>query len=152
MTHIQNLRLTSTLKGLSPHKLLHNELPELSYLRLLGSTVYVLIHKEEQELKSETFVLRALKGKLVRFDNHIIYRVYVEEQKRVIRIKDLQIFKDIKTKKNTTLPDYNGGKPTFQSFLLHDDNDILATNNDGSNIPISGTPKKTKDKQPSIAK
>lgn len=70
----------------------------------------------------------------------------------MIRVKDLWIFEDSKIKRNTALSNYEGSKPISQGFLLDNDNEVLATNNDGSNIPISGTPKRTKDKQLSIAK
>lgn len=79
MTHIKNLRFTSMLQGLSSHKSLHNKPAELSHLRILGSIIYILIHEEKQELKSEKFILKALRDKLVGFDGYIIYHVYVEE-------------------------------------------------------------------------
>lgn len=123
MTHIKNLQPTSSLKGLSPHEELLHDLPDLSHLRILGSTVYVLIHEEERERKSEKFVPRALKGQLVGFDGHTIYPVHIEEQKRVIRVKDLQIFEDTITKPHTVLPSYDG-EPSFQGFLVEDNDDI----------------------------
>ena len=122
MTYIKNIRPTKALQGLSPHQELFKTLPNLAHLRVLGSTVYVLIHKEERELKSEKFVSRALKGKLVGFDGHTIYRVHIEEQNRVIRVKDLRIFEDTETKKNTLLLSYED-KPTFQGFLSEDNDD-----------------------------
>ena len=112
MTYIKNIRLTKALQGLSPHQELFKTLPNLAHLQILGSTVYVLIHEEERELKSEKFVPRILKGKLVGFDGHTIYRIHIEEQNRVIRVKDLRIFEDMETKENTLLPSYED-KPTF---------------------------------------
>ena len=112
MTYIKNIRPTKALQGLTPHQELFKTLPNLAHLRVLGSTVYVLIHKEEWELKSEKFVPCALKGKLVGFDGHTIYRVHIEEQNQVIIVKDLRIFKDTETKENTLLPLYED-KPTF---------------------------------------
>ena len=123
MTHIKNLQPTSSLKGLSPHEELLHDLPDLSHLRILGSTVYVLIHEQERERKSENFVPRALKGQLVGFDGHTIYPVHIEMQKRVIRVKDLQIFEDTITKPHTILPSYDG-EPSFQGFLVEDNDDI----------------------------
>lgn len=122
-THIKNLRPTSSLKSLSPHEEPLHDLPDLSHLQILGSTVYVIIHEEERERKSEKFVPRALKGQLVGFDGHTIYRVHIEEQKRVIRVKDLRIFEDMITKPHTVIPSYNG-EPTFQGFLLEDNDDV----------------------------
>lgn len=37
----------------------------------------------------------APKNKLDRFDSHIIYRLYNEDQNKVIQVKNLRIFKDI---------------------------------------------------------
>lgn len=121
MTYIKNLRPTNALQGLSPHQELFKTPPNLAHLRVLGSTVYVLIH-EERELKSENFVPRALKGKLVGFNGHTIYRVHIEEQNRVIRVKGLQIFEDTENKENTSLPSYKN-EPTFQGFLSKDNDD-----------------------------
>lgn len=66
------------------------------------------------------------------FDDHIIYHVHIEKQNRVIRVKDLRIFEDTETKHHTILPSYKDGKPTFQSFLL-DDNDEKETSNAPNN-------------------
>lgn len=79
ITYIKNLRFTNMLQDLSSHKSLHNKPAELSHLRILGFTVYILIHEEKQELKSEKFVLKALRDKLVGFDGYIIYHVYVKK-------------------------------------------------------------------------
>lgn len=47
MVHVKNIRPTRTLNGKSPHELFENEIPTLNHLRILGSTVYVLIHEEQ---------------------------------------------------------------------------------------------------------
>lgn len=99
---------------------------------MLGSTIYVLIYKEKRELKSEKFDLQALRGQLVDFDSHTIYCVNIEEQKWVIRVKNLRIFEDTETKQYTVLPSYKDGKPTFQGFLL-DINDEKETSNAPNN-------------------
>ena len=112
MTYIKNIRLTKAFQGLSPHQKLFKTLPNLAHLQVLGSTVYVLIYEEEGELKSEKFVPRALKGKLVGFDGHTIYHVHIEKQNRVIRVKDVRIFENTETKKNTSLSSYED-EPTF---------------------------------------
>lgn len=132
MTYVKHLRPTKALQGLSPHQELFKTLPNLAHLRVLGSTVYVLIHEEEREFKSEKFVPRALKGKLVGFDGHTIYRVHIEEQNRVIRVKDLRIFEDTEIKENTLLPSYEN-EPTFQGFLSGD-------NKDKEGMPITVIP------------
>lgn len=54
MTYIKNFRPTKALGNNStPYNAQYNENPDISHLRILGCTVYVLLHKEERELKSE---------------------------------------------------------------------------------------------------
>lgn len=60
-----------------------------------------------------------MKEKLVGFDGYVIYRVYVEKQNRVIRVKYLQIFEDIATKRHLALPNFDK-KPTFGKIQLSD--------------------------------
>ena len=100
------------MENLSPYKVHSQEPPNLSHLRILGSTVYVLLHEEERLMKSEKWAPRALKGVLVGYDGHTIYRVYIKDQKKVIRVKGLRIFEDYETKTSTDLPDYDE-RPTF---------------------------------------
>lgn len=123
MTYIKNNRPTKALQNLSPYESYTHELPDLFHLRVLGSTVYVFLHEEERTLKSEKWAPRALKGTLVGYDGHTIYRVYLKDQKKVIRVKDLRIFEDYASKASTELPDYSEGTPTFQGFLLADNDD-----------------------------
>ena len=119
MTYVKNVGTTSSLEYKNPHEVHFNKAPELSHLRVLGSTVYVFIHEEERNLKSEKFEARALKGTLVGYDGHTIYRVFIRSQDMVIRVKDLRIFEDTSRKDLTLLPDYEG-KPTFEGFLATD--------------------------------
>ena len=121
MTYIKSIRLTTALNGLNPHQKLFNIPPDPTRLQVLGCTIYVLIYKNEQELKSKKFVSQAMKDTLVGFDRHTIYQLHIEKQSCIIRTKNLQIFKDIKIKKNTVLLYYKK-KSTFPGFLL-DDND-----------------------------
>ena len=123
MTYVKNSRPTKALQNLSPYEALTQDHPDISHLRVLGSTVYVFLHEEERLLKSEKWAPRALKGTLVGYDGHTIYRVHIKEQNKVIRVKDLRIFEDYKSKIATDLPDYNNGTPTFQGFLLEDNDD-----------------------------
>lgn len=87
MTYVKNIRPTGALSGKTSYELQSHEPPNLSHLRVLGSTVYVLIHEEERHLKSEKFEPRALKGTLVGYDGHTIYRFFIREQGRVIQVK-----------------------------------------------------------------
>ncbi len=113
MTHVKNLRPIWALeKSISPIKKQDNSLPSLQHLRIIGSTIYVFFYKEERILKSAKWDVRTLKGKLVGFDGHTIYGVHVEEQNKVIKVKDLQIFEDTTAKKHSALPNFEE-KPTF---------------------------------------
>lgn len=95
---IKNLRPTRALDDKSPYEALQKRQPKLDYLKALGSTVNVLIHKEERvgaQSKSAKFAPRAQKGRLVGYGGHTIYRVFLEKDFKVIRVKNLRIFEDI---------------------------------------------------------
>lgn len=128
-TQVKNVRPTHALEGGNPHQALFDKLPNVNHLRVLGSTVYVFIHEEERNLKSEKFEARALKGTLVGYDGHTIYRVFIQEQDKVIRVKDLQISEDTSEKVSTTLPDFEE-KPTFEGFLVTDQEGNSSESND----------------------
>ena len=112
ITYIRNNRPTRVLQNLSPHKILLQKFLTLSYLQILGSRVYVLLHKEAELMKSEKWTSRALNGVLVGYYSHIIHRVYIKDQKKVIMMNDLCIFRDYETKSFSKLPNYND-KPNF---------------------------------------
>ena len=105
--HMKNLRPTAALQGMSPYEAMTGKVPDLSHLRVLGSTVYVLIHEEER-IKSQKFAQRGKKGMLVGYDGTTIYRVFLEDEMKVIRIKDLRIFENPTQKDSTDLPEYQG--------------------------------------------
>ncbi len=113
ITYVKNNRPTKALQDLSPYESYTHEPPELAHLQILGSTVYVFLYKEERTLKSEKWAPRALKRMLVGYNGHTIYRVYLKDQRKVIRVKDLRIFEDYATKSSTKLPDYSESNPTF---------------------------------------
>ena len=122
MTYVKNVRPTKALGGDNPYHAQQKIHPDIQHLRVLGSTVYVLLHEEERALKSEKWNPRALRGILVGYDGHTIYRVHIREQNKVIRIKALRIFEDYEAKTSTELPEYKN-TPTFSGFLLSDDDD-----------------------------
>ena len=121
MTYIKNNCPTKALpSNATPYEAQSQEnTTDVSHLRVLGSTVYVFLHKEERSRKSEKWAPRALKGTLVGYDSHTIHRIHIKDQNKVIRVKDLRIFEDFETKHFTNLPDYED-KPTFEGFLLAD--------------------------------
>lgn len=118
MTCIKNNRPTRTLcANATPQEAQDTRAPNLFHVCVLGSTVYVFLHEEERARKSEKWAPRAFKSTLVGYDGDTIYRVFIREQNKVIRVKDLRIFEDYETKTFTALPDYNG-RPTFEGFLI----------------------------------
>ena len=68
------------------------------------------------------------------YNRHTIYRVYIREQEKMIQVKDLQIFEDYKAKKSTKLLDYFSNMPTFQGFLLKDDDEKKSESHAGQKI------------------
>lgn len=74
-------------------------------------------------MKSEKWAPRALRWTLVGYDGHTIYRVQFKDQKRVIRVKDFQIFEDYKTEKSTKLLENPQDLATFQGFLQENSDD-----------------------------
>lgn len=120
ITHVKNCRLTKTLQNLSSYEVHFKEPPNLYHFQILSFTEYVLLHKEERAMKSEKWAPKALKGVLVGYDGHIMYKVYIKSQKKFIRVKNLRIFEDYKTKATTELLDYDNGTAMFQRLLLED--------------------------------
>lgn len=94
-------------------------LSSFQHLRILKSTVYVFFYEEEYTLKLAKCDAKALKRKLIEFDKYIIYKVHIKEQYKVIKVKDLQDFKDTAVKTFSALPDFNG-KPMFDGIKLSD--------------------------------
>jgi hypothetical protein len=108
MTYIKNIRPTNALKGISPYEAAENKTPNLDNLRTLGSTVYVFLHEGQRALESTKFKPRAKKGKLVGYDGSTIYRVYIQDDQAIVRIKDLRIVEDADPKNATAIQTYEG--------------------------------------------
>ena len=123
MTYVKNNKLTRALQNPSPYKVYSQEPPNLTYLQILGSTIYVLLPEKEQLIKSEKWASRILKRVLLGYDGHTIYWVYIKNQNKIIRVKDLCILEDYKTKMSIELPNYNDDRPTFYSFFSKDNDE-----------------------------
>ena len=121
ITYIKNLLPNRALKGsMSPIEMQIQVLPDLHHFCSLGSSVYVFLHKKEQSPKSTKWEARALRGKLVGFDGHIIYSVYIKDQNKVIRVKDLRIFEVITSKAATSFSNFKG-KSTISEVQIPDE-------------------------------
>ena len=94
----------------------------------------MLLYEEERLMKFEKWAPRALKGVLVGYDDYIIYWIYIKDQIKVIKVKNLCIFEDDKIKSPTKFPDYND-KSNFQGFFSEDNNkrseELLSTYAEG---------------------
>ena len=121
MTYIKNLQPTRALKGLiSLIEMANQALPELHHLFILGSNIYVFLHKGKQSLKSANWEARALRRKFVGFNGHTVPMVHIKDQNKVIRVKDLRIFEDITSKAAISLLDFEK-KPTFGIVQIPDE-------------------------------
>lgn len=118
MTQMKNVKLTKTFEGKTPSKAHFKKLPNINYLQVLKSTVYIFIHKEKQILKSEKFETQALNGLLIRYNRHTIYEIFIQSQNNVIQVKDLQVFKNTGKKAIKFLPNFQE-KPIFKKFLAN---------------------------------
>ena len=107
ITHVSNLLPTSSLKGQSPFKASFKRLPNLEHLRILGSTVYVFIHEEEQKAKSTKWAPQGKHGVLVGYDGGTIYCVYLHDEGKVVRIKDLRIFENADEKEDSQVHSFD---------------------------------------------
>lgn len=79
MTYVKNSWLIKTLQNLSSYKAFTWNHSNILHLWVLGSTVYVFLHKEEQLLKLEKCVPKALKRILVSYNGYTIYWIHIKE-------------------------------------------------------------------------
>lgn len=101
ITHISKLLLTSLLHGLFFFKTLAQSLPNLQHLRILGSKVYVFIHKKEQNAKSAKWAPWGKCEILAGYDGGTIYHIYLHNKAKVICIKNLKIFENVDKKEDS---------------------------------------------------
>lgn len=78
ITPVKIVRLIKILKRKSLHKVYFKKLSDINHLYILESMVYMFIHEEVPDLKSEKFEAQALKNILVDFNSHIIYWVFIQ--------------------------------------------------------------------------
>ena len=88
-----------------------------------------MIHEERKGISSKAakFSPRAQKGILCGYDGSTIYRVFIEKDYKVIRVKDLRIHEDAIFKDGTDLP-------TYDSIMIQNEKDTT--------LEISLTPSK----------
>lgn len=107
ITHIKNLRPTQVLEGfMNRIKMQNQAILDLHHFIIFVFNVYVLLHKKKQSLNSAKQKACALRKKLIGFDGYKIYCVYIKDQNKVIRAKNLQIYTNISSKLIAALPDF----------------------------------------------
>ena len=84
MTYIKNSCPIRALKNLIPYKGHLHKWPNMKHLQILGSIIYILLHKKKRLMKSENWTSQVLKRPLIGYDGHTISKVYIKEQKKVI--------------------------------------------------------------------
>lgn len=138
MTHINNLRPTQAFErsislALIQNKNFHNKnLLNFHHLHVFSLIVYILFYKEKCILKSAMWDTKALKKKLVEYNENTIYRVYIEDHNKIIRIKDLWIFKDTLTKTFSILPNFDR-KSMFDTTQIPDEQNSSNKNSSSEN-------------------
>lgn len=68
---------------------------DLHHLQILDSNVYIFLYEEDESLESAKWKAYPLREKLVGFNGHRIYQVYIEYQNKVIWVKNRWIYKNI---------------------------------------------------------
>lgn len=128
ISYSQELLAITYIKNNSPTKALLSNITlykaqnqknttDMSHLRILCFTVYIFLHKKEQSQKWEKKAPKTQKKILMGYDSHIIYKVYIKDQNKVIQIKNIRIFKDFETKLFINLLNYKE-KSTFKGFFF----------------------------------
>lgn len=101
--------------------------------------IYILVYKEEHILKLAKWDVKVLIEKLVRFDRDTINRVYIENQNKIIKLKNLQIFKNTLNKTYLALPDLNN-KPAFNATETTNEQESFNKSNVCKNVKIRSKP------------
>lgn len=104
--YISNLLSISSLNSLSLFDTSIQILPNLQYLCILGSIVFVFIHEKERNIKSAKWVSRGKRRILIGYDGGTIYRIYLHDKAKTICIKDLKIFENTDEKEDSQVTSY----------------------------------------------
>ena len=94
MIYVKNVRLTKALKENILFESYENKSSFSNHLETLESTMYIFIHEAKRvdaNSKSIKFSSRVKKETLSEYDEEIIYRVFLKENYKMIRAKDLRI-------------------------------------------------------------
>lgn len=80
MTYIKNSGLKKALSNnFSLHKIYFYKKLDLSYVQILGSTIYIFLWKKKCIIKLEKWVSQILRETLVDFNKYTIYRVHIKD-------------------------------------------------------------------------
>lgn len=91
-TPVSNLLPTIGLKDCFPFEASYHSLQNLYHLFILNLKVYIRIYMAKRKAKSAKLQLMKEKKKLVRYDGHIIYRIYLLDEKEKFLYQKLKNF------------------------------------------------------------
>ena len=97
MFHVKNLKSTRAFEELCSQKILNDKTSNIDHLKVLNIILYVFIHQENRKkalFKTIKFVSRIQLNKLIEYDDHIIYRVFLKKNYKIIRVMNLKIYED----------------------------------------------------------
>ncbi len=80
------------LNGKTPYEMIKSKKPDLSHLRIIGSTAWVHIPKEKERKKLND---RSWQGVLVGYENDNQYRIYEPRTRKVHIAKDVKIDENV---------------------------------------------------------
>ena len=83
--YILNRTGPSSVAWTSPYELWYGKKPSLKHLRIIGSTCYVHVPKQQRHKMDR----KAIKGILIGYDHDDGYRIYCEEEGKLIRSRDV---------------------------------------------------------------
>lgn len=104
--------------------------------------------KNKNKNKSAKISPRAQKSKLVGYDGHRIYRIFLEKNYKVIQVKDLRIYKDTRSKNNTEILFFDAialGEKGGNSFDISFEKTCWAISPPSADLPVKkkrGRPRK----------
>lgn len=99
--YILNRTGPTQVQGTSPFELWYSRKPGLKHLRVIGSTCYVHVPKQQRTKMDR----KAIKGVLIGYDHDDGYRVYCEEENKLYRSRDVIFEEKLVEKGVVTLPE-----------------------------------------------
>ena len=140
ITHIKNQIYNSIVKK-TPYKAIIDTIPNISYIKILGSLTYTLENNRDNKLSS-----KANNGILVGFESSNNYLVYIPSKNKVISSRNVVIKEDLIYKDDFIViedysklldeesSDYDLLLPYSNKDTIVKEDDIYSSNNDNITI------------------